>query len=57
MGWWFKINSVSEEKLEKIEGGGAAAIWIGIAISAAVIFISGVIEGFTNPKACENWKE
>ena len=41
------MSKLDEENLEKIKGGEgiAAAVWIGIAISAAVIFISGVIEG------------
>lgn len=55
MGWWFKIIQVAEEKLETIKGGGASAIWIGIAVSAAIVFISGLIDGLTNPKACGDW--
>ena len=57
MGWWFKIIQVAEEKLETIKGGGASAIWIGIAVSAAIVFISGLIDGLTNPKACGDWKK
>lgn len=41
------MTKLNEENLEKIKGGEgiAAAVWIGVAISAAIIFISGVIEG------------
>lgn len=47
------MSKIEEEKLEKIKGGeGVAAVWIGIAIAAALVFISGVIEGITNPERC-----
>ena len=39
------IKKISEENLEKINGGGSSAIWIGLAIAAITVFISGVIEG------------
>lgn len=37
-------------ELDNITGG--FSVWGGIAIAAIVIFISGVIEGFTNPGRC-----
>ena len=46
------IEKIKEEELEKIKGGATASIWIGIAITAVVIFLSGVIEGITNPERC-----
>ncbi len=46
------IEKISDENLEKINGGGTSAIWIGLAITAITIFISGIIDGFTNPKNC-----
>lgn len=50
-----KIEKLDDEKLEKVKGGElAGAIWIGIAIAAVVIFVSGIIEGFTNPKKCNS---
>lgn len=33
--------------------GGGNEILIGIAIAAIVIFLSGVIRGYTNPERCE----
>lgn len=53
------IKKISDEKLEKINGGGSSAIWIGLAIAAVTVFISGVIEGVSNPKSCncEWWKK
>jgi hypothetical protein len=49
-----KIKKLNEDRLEKIKGGEgiATGVWIGLAITAAVIFISGVIEGITNPERC-----
>lgn len=47
-----KLKKIEEEDLEKIKGGEAVSIWIGIAIAAIVVFISGVIEGITNPERC-----
>lgn len=46
------MERISDEQLETINGGGSAAIWIGIGIAALTVFISGVIEGITNPKSC-----
>lgn len=49
------MRKIDEEKLEKIKGGeGVAAVWIGIAIASALIFISGIIEGITNPQKCSS---
>ena len=48
---------LNEEKLEKIKGGeGVSAVFIGVAVAAAIVFISGVIEGITNPERCNGWK-
>lgn len=47
-----KIKKISDDELEKIKGGSAAAIWIGLAVTAVVVFLSGVIEGITNPERC-----
>ena len=51
------MSKLNEENLENIKGGEgiATGIWIGLAISAAVVFISGVIEGITNPERCNGW--
>lgn len=48
-----KIKKISDENMEKINGGGSTAIWIGLAIAAITVFISGVIDGVTNPKSCD----
>jgi len=48
-----KIKKISDENLEKINGGGSAAIWIGLAITAITVFLSGIVDGVTNPKSCD----
>ena len=48
-----KIKVVDNNNLEKIKGGEAiSAVWIGLAVAAIVVFLSGVIEGITNPERC-----
>ncbi len=44
------VQSENKE-LEQIVGGGCS-VWVGIAIAAVIVFLSGVIEGFTNPGRC-----
>lgn len=46
------INSIEEKELEKIKGGEAITIWTGIVVTAITVFISGIIEGITNPGRC-----
>lgn len=49
------MSRIESNELEKIKGGeGVAAVWIGLAVTAAIIFISGVIQGITNPSKCSN---
>ena len=47
------IKIIDNEDLEKIKGGEAMTVWMGIAIATIVIFLSGVIEGITNPSSCK----
>lgn len=47
-----KIVKVDNTQLEEIRGGAVPYIWIGIGIAALVIFLSGVIDGISNPKEC-----
>ena len=46
------IVKVDEKQLEQITGGAVPYVWIGIAIAALIIFISGVVDGIANPKEC-----
>lgn len=47
-----KIKNIEVTELEKIKGGASISVLTGIVITAIVVFISGVIEGITNPKRC-----
>ncbi len=44
------MKVVKDEKLKQINGGFSA--WVGVGIAAAIVFLSGVIEGITNPRRC-----
>ncbi len=46
------IIKVEDKELERVSGGAVPYIWIGIAVAAALIFLSGVIDGIANPKEC-----
>lgn len=48
---------ISDDKLDKISGGGVEWLGIGLAIAAIVIFLSGVFEGYTNPGRCGSVNE
>lgn len=43
------VRSLDNSELKVITGG---SVWTGIAVSAIVVFLSGVLEGFTNPGRC-----
>lgn len=45
------MRNLDNRELEKINGG---SVWTGIAIAAIIVFLSGVLEGFTNPGGCNN---
>lgn len=47
-----RIVELKDQELEKVKGGAVPYIWVGIAIAALIVFISGVIDGITNPKPC-----
>lgn len=46
------MKKVDQETLENVKGGAAISIWTGIIIATTIIFLSGVIEGITNPERC-----
>ena len=46
------IQKLNYEELENIKGETTISVWTGILYSTIVIFISGLIEGFTNPSKC-----
>ena len=47
------IQKISENDLEKINGGASISVGTSLIIAAAVVFINGIIEGITNPKRCQ----
>ena len=47
------MMKISEEEEQKIQGGAGISIWAGICIAALTVFISGIIEGITNPERCK----
>ena len=47
-----KIIKVEDTQLAEIKGGSVPYVWIGIAVAALIIFLSGVVDGIANPKAC-----
>lgn len=46
------MKVIESEKLDKITGGSYG--WVAAAIAAVTIFLSGVFEGYTHPKKCNN---
>ena len=46
------IVKVADQELEEVRGGAVPYIWIGIAVAALIIFLSGVVDGIANPKEC-----
>ena len=45
------MREIEENELEKVRGGGSSS-WVGLGIGALVIFIIGVIDGYTRPLSC-----
>ncbi len=46
------MRKLSDEEGLSIKGGAGFSIWAGIVIAALAIFVSGIIEGVTNPAKC-----
>lgn len=47
-----RIKKVNNSELERISGGGVEWFAVGLGIATFVIFVSGIIEGYTNPGRC-----
>ncbi len=45
------MKEMNKEQLEATKGG--FSIWVGLVITAVVIFIIGTVDGFVHPKECE----
>lgn len=46
------MQSIKTNELEKIKGGASISVLTGLVVAAIVVFVSGVIEGITNPSRC-----
>lgn len=46
------IKKINDNELDKISGGGIEWFAVGLGITTLVVFISGIIEGYTNPGRC-----
>ena len=47
-----ELRHIENERLDKIQGGGALSAGVGIAIVAGVVFLIGVVDGFFRPLKC-----
>lgn len=47
-----KIEKLDILAQENIKGGAMVSVWTGIVIAAIAVFLSGLIEGITNPERC-----
>ncbi len=47
------MKKLDNVRLEDVKGGVISAVWIPLIVASVTIFISGIIEGFTNPTKCE----
>lgn len=45
------MKILDNNQLDKVVGGN---VWVGLGIVAFIIFLAGVIEGYTNPSSCNN---
>ena len=55
MGGGILIKKLDDNMLEKVNGGSLEWVGVGLLVTALVVFLSGVLEGFTNPGRCSNW--
>ena len=45
------MQDLEKEEMQSIKGGGIS-LWVIAGISAAIVFISGIIDGFVRPQDC-----
>ncbi len=46
------MKILENKELENIKGGFSINGWVVLGIAALVVFLSGVVEGITNPERC-----
>lgn len=47
------MKKISDSELDNIAGGGTPFVGVGLVISAIIVFIAGILDGYTNPGSCE----
>ena len=47
------MKKINDNESQNIKGGAGLSIWAGICIAALTVFVSGIIEGITNPERCK----
>lgn len=47
------MKVLDSNELKRVAGG--MSVWAGVAIAAAIVFVSGIIEGFVNTGRCNDW--
>ncbi len=45
------MKEMNRQQLESVKGG--FSVWAGLVITAIVIFVVGIVDGFVHPKECE----
>lgn len=46
------MKLINEKELDSIKGGAVSPVLVVVIVSAVVVFLAGVIDGFTNPEKC-----
>ena len=46
------MQKINNKKLEKITGG-EVSVWVYLIATSIIIFLSGVIKGYTHPESCK----
>lgn len=44
------MKRLSNNELKRLKGGFSA--WVGLGIAGAIVFLAGIIDGFTRPLTC-----
>ncbi len=48
------MEKLNDADLSNIKGGFTLSVWSALGITALVVFLSGVLEGITNPDKCRS---
>ncbi len=46
------LQNIDYKNMEKITGGSSTLAGVALIVTAVIIFLSGVINGYTNPEKC-----